>query len=226
MTRPDLDELVVLARRDRPAPGALQAVARSLRVPFVAVPVAAVAVAVPSTALGSVAAKVGLGRLALLGWGAGSAVAATGVVMAVALHQAPVPPMAPSLPPPPVAKHVEMPQIVAPRADVEAVVPAPSVERRVAPGAPATWDEPQLIERARKALSAEPRRALLLAQEHQRRFPSGALSVEREVIALEALSRTGQTAEARRRALAFEKRHPQSIHLPQVRALLARLGAP
>jgi hypothetical protein len=222
VTEPDLDELVARARRERPAPGALQAVARSLRVPFVAMPVAAVVV--PSTALGSVVAKVGLSRLALLGWGTGSAVAVTGVVAAVALQQ-PAPPPSP-LPPPPSAKHAEMPQpILEPSSPPPPAVPAPSVEHRAPPG-PATWDEPQLIERARKALGSDPRRALLLTQEHQRRFPAGALGVERDVIALEALARSGQTAEARRRALRFEKRYPNSIHSPQVRALLARLETP
>jgi len=101
----------------------------------------------------------------------------------------------------------------------------PNPERRSVKDAVTTWDEPQLIERARRALAADPRRALLLAQEHQRRFPAGALGVERDVILLEALARTGQTAEARRRAEAFEAKYPKSIHLPRVRALLSRLGS-
>jgi hypothetical protein len=179
---------------------------------------------VPSTAFGSVVAKVGLSRLALLGWSAGSTVVVSGVVAAVALHEPP--PVAPPEPPAAahVAKHLETPPAVQPSAEPPAVAPAPSAERHVPTGL-ATWDEPQLIERARKALSAEPRRALSLTQEHQRRFPAGALGVERDVIAVEALARLGQTAEARRRALAFEARYPKSIHLPQVRALLARLDA-
>lgn len=199
------------------------AVARSLRVPFVAMPVAALAV--PGTALAGVAAKVGLSRLALLGWGTGSAVAVTGVVAAVALHepvQAPAP--MPRAPAPHVAKHAEPPEQLLPtNPEPEPASPA-TPEHRAPAGAP-TWDEPQLIERARKALATDPRRALTLTQEHQRRFPAGALGVEREVIALEALARTGQTAEARRRALAFTARYPKSIHTPQVRALLARLDA-
>ncbi len=202
------------------------AVARGLRVPFVAVPVAAIAV--PSTALASVVAKVGLSRLALLGWSAGSAVAVSGVVAAVALHE-PAQPPALVLPAPTthVAKHQEMPQAALPELpEPEAAVPVPNAEpeHRSPAGVP-TWDEPQLIERARRALATDPRRALALTQEHQRRFPAGALGVEREVIALEALARTGQTSEARRRALAFTARYPKSIHTPQVRALLVRLDA-
>ena len=225
MTHPDLNQLVALARRDRPAPGALAAVARSLRVPFVAVPVAAIVA--PNTAIAAVAAKVGLSRLALLGWGAGSTVVVSGVALAVALSQpAPVPPT----PRAPVVLAVHSPSdAVPPPAAEPAAAPessSPSPALRVVKEAPASWDEPQLIERARKALTSDPRRALLLAQEHQRRFPAGALSVERDVIALEALARSGQTSEAKRRALAFEAKYPKSIHLPRVHALLTRLGSP
>jgi hypothetical protein len=224
VTHPDLKELVAFARRERPAPGALAAVARSLRVPFVAVPVAAIVM--PSTAMASVAAKVGLSRLALLVWGAGSTVVVAGVAVAVALSQ---PPSTPPAPPAAAVTHahpvsdVAPPKAAEPAAEPEAttVVPAPRLIKET----PATWDEPQLIERARKALASEPRRALLLTQEHQRRFPAGALSVERDVIALEALANSGQTAEAKRRAMAFEAKYPKSIHLPRVHALLARLGS-
>lgn len=228
MTDFELDELVLRARQDRPAPGVLAAVARNLRVPFVAVPIAASVVA-PSTAVASGLAKLGISRLGLWGWGAGSTVAVTGVAVAVALHQPDAP--APRLPPSTVAvEHVPSPvrarpmgiEPVAP--SPEPVAPAPAAERRVVKDVAASWDEPELIERARKALAADPRRALALTQEHQRRFPSGALSVERDVIALDAFARTGQVAEARRRALAFEAKYPKSIHLPRVQALLSRLG--
>jgi hypothetical protein len=117
----------------------------------------------------------------------------------------------------PAAKPVE------PAPEPEAPVTSPNTEKRPSKDAAATWDEPQLIERARRALGADPRRALQLAQEHQRRFPAGALSVEREVIVVDALARSGQTGAALRRARSFEARYPQSIHLPRVRALRAKL---
>ncbi len=222
MTHPDLDHLIALARRDRPAAGVLVAVARNLRVPFVAAPIAAMVL--PSTATAGVAIKAGLGRLAWLGWGAGGTVAVSGAVLAVALSQpatAVVPPA-----PTPTVKPSSAPvasAVIEPAAPPEVAV-APNLQVRPAKEAPAVWDEPQLIEKARKALATEPRRALSLTQEHQRRFPAGALGVERDVIALEALGRLGQTAEAKRRALAFEAKYPKSIHLPRVRALLVRLG--
>jgi hypothetical protein len=221
VTHPDLNELVQQARRDRPAPSVLSSVARSLRVPFVAVPLAAVLV--PSSAAAATLLKVGLGRVTLLGWGAGSAVAASGVAAAVWLSQptpAPVAPPAPRAVPQQAAPAVKA---VQPAPEPEAPVTLPNAEKRPSKDAAATWDEPQLIERARRALAADPRRALQLAQEHQRRFPAGALSVEREVIVVDALARSGRTGEALRRARSFEARYPQSIHLPRVRALRAKL---
>ncbi len=221
MSHPNLDQLVQHARRDRPAPGMLAAVARSLRVPFLAAPIAAVLA--PSTAAGSVLAKAGLSRAALFAWG-GSAAAVSGVAAAVLLT-GPAPPAPATLPAPPVPRLPSVPPPLAGAAEVAPETPAAApVERRPSAGSAAAWDEPQLIERARKALATEPRRALLLAQEHQRRFPVGALSLEREVIVIEALARSGQTSEARRRALSFESRYPKSIHLPRIRGLRERLA--
>ena len=225
MTHPDLDQLVGLARRDRPAAAALALVARGLRVPFVAAPMAAIVM--PSTALAGAAAKLGLSRLALLGWGAGSAAVVSGAALTVALSQ-PTPPAraltAPvqNTPVQPVSRQTPSEPATpaaAPEAATHSSPPAHTVKE------PTAWDEPQLIERARKALASDPRRALALTQEHQRRFPAGALRIERDVIALEALARSGQTNEAKRRALAFEAKYPNSIHLQRVRALLVRLGA-
>jgi hypothetical protein len=76
--------------------------------------------------------------------------------------------------------------------------------------------EAQLLESARAALSKDPARALALAREHERRFPRGALTQEREVIAIQALARLERDAEARRRAQGFEQRFPASPHKPKV----------
>jgi hypothetical protein len=225
VTQSDLQHLVKQARRDRPGPGVLPAVARNLGVPFVAAPLAAIIV--PSSATAAVWAKVGLSRATLVAWGASSAAAVSGVAAAVLLAQ-PAPLPSPAAPQPPLERSS------APQPEAAELAPPPLPERSVPPEerkvqtgareALATWDEPRLIERARRALSSEPRRALSLAQEHQRRFPSGALALEREVIVVEALARSGQNAEARRRALAFEAKYPKSIHSPRIRALRERLG--
>jgi hypothetical protein len=199
----------------------LSAVARNLRVPFLAAPI--VAVMTSSTAAASALAKGGLSRAAWLAWG-GSVAAVSGVAAAVLLTPpAATPPAA--LPPAPAPGLPSAPPAAVQAAEAAPPPPVePPVERRASAGAAGIWDEPQLIERARKALAAEPRRALSLAQEHQRRFPAGALSLEREVIVIEALSRAGQTSEARRRALSFESKYPKSIHLPRIRALRERLS--
>jgi hypothetical protein len=149
----------------------------------------------------------------------------SGVAAAVLLTQPAPPSPASHLPPPALqASSAPPPQAVPParEPEPEASVPPP-LERRVVKEATTVWDEPQLIERARKALASDPRRALGLAQEHQRRFPAGALSLEREVIVIEALARSGQSSEARRLASAFEAKYPKSIHLPRIRALRERL---
>jgi hypothetical protein len=77
-------------------------------------------------------------------------------------------------------------------------------------------NEAALLDGARAALGTDPRRALALTQEHAKRFPHGALIQEREVIAIDALSRLGQTDVARRRASDFERRYPGSAHQPKV----------
>ncbi len=76
--------------------------------------------------------------------------------------------------------------------------------------------ETALLDQARDSLERDPRRALALTEEHRRRFPSGALAQEREVIAIEALSRLGQTAEAKNRGSDFARRYPGSAHQQKV----------
>ena len=66
---------------------------------------------------------------------------------------------------------------------------------------------------ARKASTREPQAALRLLDEHARRFPSGLLVPERELLAIEVLRRVGRSAEAERRLRRFEARYPESIHL-------------
>lgn len=222
MTAPSLRELIAQARRDRPPAGTLAAVASYLRIPFVAAPLASLVTPSAATAALTTPAKAGLGRVAWMTLG--GAVTAAGAASAVWVSQVePVQAPRPHREVPPRSAPALATAVPAPPAPIATAIP-PSVERRsVRESAPA-WDEPRLIERARRALASEPRRALQLAQEHQRRFPSGALAVEREVIAIDALARSGERLEALRRARAFESSYPNSIHLPRVRSLRARLG--
>jgi hypothetical protein len=86
--------------------------------------------------------------------------------------------------------------------------------------APSRDTEFSLLEQAQRALHADPRRALELADRDEREFPSGALAQERAVIAIEALVQLGRTDEARAHAQTFFQVFPGSAHGPRVAALL------
>ena len=82
-------------------------------------------------------------------------------------------------------------------------------------------DEIALVKRAYAALrNGDPAGALGLAAEHAKKFPSGMLTQEREVIAIDALVRLGRRAEAVQRANAFRKAFPKSAHLRRIDVLV------
>jgi hypothetical protein len=93
-----------------------------------------------------------------------------------------------------------------------------AVEPMSAPAAPSP--EGALLLRARRELASNPATALELTGEDGRRFPDGALTPEREVLAIEALKRLGRLPEARARLAALHARYPQSPHLKRLDALL------
>lgn len=84
----------------------------------------------------------------------------------------------------------------------------------------ATNDEAALLLAARAALKQDPAAALRLTKEHARRFANGDLVQEREVIAIEALRRLGQTDAAQKRGAAFEEQFPGSAHRSKVEQTL------
>jgi hypothetical protein len=89
---------------------------------------------------------------------------------------------------------------------------------RPAPAARAALDEPALLQGARRLARSQPLNALQLLAEHERRFPNGMLSAEREVLAIQLLRSLGRDAEAAQRAQAFRRAHPDSVYLRSVRA--------
>jgi hypothetical protein len=107
-----------------------------------------------------------------------------------------------------------------------ATTPLTSVEPLPLPRAvpSASADELNLLARAQNALSSDPAFALELTSEHVRTFPSGALAQEREVIAIDALLRLDQTAEASIRAATFHRRFPTSAHRRRVDVLFELRG--
>ena len=80
--------------------------------------------------------------------------------------------------------------------------------------------ELELLRRARRALAAEPQRALALTDDHAQRFAEGVFAQERELIAIEALARDGSTKAARTRAARFRASYPRSAHFERLRMLL------
>lgn len=90
-------------------------------------------------------------------------------------------------------------------------------------GASTAAAELVLIRRAQDALSSDPARALAIANEHAQAFPRGELTQEREVVAVEALSKLGRKDDALRRANALLRRFPRT---PYVAHLEKALGEP
>lgn len=80
--------------------------------------------------------------------------------------------------------------------------------------------EASLLQSAQAALETDPHRALALVAEHRRLYPHGALSQEREVIEIEALTRLGRTQQARQKAKDFKQRYPDSAQKSKVGATI------
>jgi hypothetical protein len=102
---------------------------------------------------------------------------------------------------------------------------ASAIPARVASAAARPPESPEaevkLLGRAQDALRSRPDEALALCGEHARRFPAGGLVQEREVIAIEALVKTGRSDEARARADRFKARFPGSTHTRRIETILA-----
>jgi hypothetical protein len=124
----------------------------------------------------------------------------------------------------PTNKVKPVPVAVAPLADA---APEPSVEPAPAPVHTTTANiapaasvftpaelarETHLLEQARQLLGSNPSRTLDLLNQHQREFKNGALQVERELLAVDALLRLGRRAEAQKRAAQLRTRNPGSIY--------------
>jgi hypothetical protein len=82
-------------------------------------------------------------------------------------------------------------------------------------------EEAKLLETARSFLGDSPALALDLTVQHQRLYPAGQLSAEREFVAVEALLRLGRRQEAERRAAPRLEQSPDSLYARRLRQLLA-----
>jgi hypothetical protein len=98
------------------------------------------------------------------------------------------------------------------------------VERAAKGDATATPSEDELaiLGTAQRALVADdPRAALLAAERHAARFPSGLMTEEREAIAIEALVRLGRTDDASARFERFRTSYPRSSYRHRLERLLS-----
>lgn len=96
---------------------------------------------------------------------------------------------------------------------------APPAQAPATP-APAPESEVKTLGRAQDALRSDPGLALSICDDHAKRFPNGLLPQEREVIAIDALTRLGKMDAARARARLFRAAHPSSSHLGRIEVLV------
>jgi len=79
------------------------------------------------------------------------------------------------------------------------------------------------LDTVRSALAAgNPSAALSGLDAYAHNFPHGKLSLEAEVLRIDALAKSGQEAAAQKRAQAFMKRHPDSMLASRVRAYVGQ----
>lgn len=85
---------------------------------------------------------------------------------------------------------------------------------------PPVTAEVALLEQARRALASDPARALELLAEHAQRFPRGALGVEREVLAIDALVHASRRSEAEARAARLRASAPGNLYEQRLERIL------
>lgn len=164
--------------------------------------------------------------------GAAAAVVAAAIVAAVAWRAEPVPngPVTTASVPSALPSAVPAPTL-APSAVVTPPAPSAISTFEELPTAKARssassreangLDEIQLLARARKDDARRDYASVLSAlSEHERSFPAGRLSEEREVLRVKALVGLGRTEEARRAAAKFRRRFPRSVLLDTVEQML------
>jgi hypothetical protein len=100
--------------------------------------------------------------------------------------------------------------------------PAPAPAAAATPAAALLTEELGALDHARVALvNGEGRRTLDELDAYDRRFPSGRLQIEAEVLRIDALAKLGRKDAARQRAEAFLRRYPNSVLATRVRAHVA-----
>lgn len=121
------------------------------------------------------------------------------------------------------------PDLPAPEPSAAAPIPSagrssPSVPLAVSPPSPSAGvtRELELLEAARRLIETDPGRALGLLEQDARESPRGTLVIERELLVIQALARSGRLAEAKARAARFRAAHPESLYEERITRILAR----
>jgi len=136
-------------------------------------------------------------------------------------------PVVPKAPRPSVALQ-PTPELPAPEPPASA--PSPSASQRAAASQPPVLPpspsagvtrELELLEAARRLVDADPTRALGLLEQHAKESPHGTLVIERELLVIQALARSGRLAEAKARAARFRAAHPESLYEERITRILA-----
>jgi hypothetical protein len=82
--------------------------------------------------------------------------------------------------------------------------------------------ELQLLIRARQSdAQGDYAEVLAVVADHERRYPAGRLSEEREVLRVKALVGLGRASESRQAAAKFRREFPRSVLLQKIEDLLA-----
>jgi len=156
---------------------------------------------------------------------AGHSAPASASARAPIANSAPAVATVPSSAPAPANTHESLPNAGDPTAAEPAVngtANAVRVESKPAPASPLAA-ELSALDTARAALAAgNPTAALSGLDAYARNFPHGKLSLEAEVLRIDALAKSGQAAAAQKRAQAFMKRHPDSMLASRVRAYVGQ----
>jgi cytoskeletal protein RodZ len=118
-----------------------------------------------------------------------------------------------------VREHEAPPEPEASQVAAEAPEQPSSQVQKPAPKRAAKPSEASLLSQAQRALKSDPARALAITRQHKRLYPTGALSQEREVIAIEALSRLNKKGSAQQKADAFKEKYPESAHQKKIDTL-------
>jgi hypothetical protein len=103
-------------------------------------------------------------------------------------------------------------------------LPSPSTQPRASaqPDGRGLQAERSLLDAARSAISrGEPSEALAAVQRHEKEYPHGLLSEEREALAIRALVMLHRVDEARTRAARFKQQFPNSLAQAAIDAELA-----